>query len=115
MQLHAALALPDAPASIHAELRQDALLLTLPDGVQLTAHYFSADEYSLRWTTPDGATLGIDTAPGHALAGDGPQHLHRADGRVVADPLTRPGRDPWDNLRAVLEAVLADPLLTRHG
>ncbi len=94
-------------------LRQDALLLTLRNGVELTVHYATPAAYSLRWKTPDGAELGIDTAPGHRALHNGPQHLHRADGSVADDPLTRPGLPPWQNLRAVIEALLDDPLLNR--
>jgi hypothetical protein len=93
-------------------LRQDALLLTLRNGVEMTIHYPSNAEYSLRWRTADGVELGIDTAPGHRHIDTGPHHLHRADGKVVDDPLTRPGLPPWQNLRAVIDAVLDDPLLS---
>ena len=96
------------------ELRQDALLLWLSNGVELTVHYASPTAYSLRWKTADGQQLGIDTAPGHRGLGAGPQHLHRADGRVTDDPLTRPGQPPWDNLQAVIGALRDDPLLTAH-
>ena len=34
------------------------------------------------------------------------------DGSLYADPLTRPGAPPWDNLRRVIAPLLADPLLT---
>ncbi|THF61036.1 hypothetical protein E6O51_11495 [Pseudothauera rhizosphaerae] len=94
------------------ELRQDALLLRLTNGVELTVSCASPLDYSLRWRTPDGLELGIDTAPGHRGIASGPQHLHRPDGRVVDDPLTRPGLPPWENLQAVIAALLGDPLLT---
>lgn len=92
------------------ELRQDAILVRLDNGVELQVRFADADAYSLRWSC-DGAELGIDTAPCHAHLATSPNHLHLADGRVVADPLTRPGAEPWDNLRAVVDAVLANPLL----
>lgn len=92
-------------------LTQDALALTLTNGVVLTLHYAAADAYSLRWVV-DGAELGIDTAPTHPDLETRPNHLHLADGRVVADPLTRPGGEPAINLAAVIDAVLADPLLS---
>lgn len=94
------------------ELRQDALLLRLSNGVELTVHYASPTAYSLRWKTADGQQLGIDTAPGHRSIETGPHHLHQPDGRVTDDPLTRPGQPPWDNLQAVIGALLDDPLLT---
>lgn len=94
-------------------LRQDALLLTLRNGVVLTVQYAAPAAYSLRWKTPAAAELGIDTAPGHRGLHTGPQHLHLADGRVVDDPLTRPDLPPWQNLRAVIDALLEDPLLAR--
>lgn len=92
------------------ELRQDAILVRLDNGVELQVRFADADAYSLRWKC-DGAELGIDTAPCHPDLATTPHHLHLADGRVVADPLTRPGAEPWDNLRAVVDAVLANPLL----
>lgn len=92
------------------ELRQDALLVRLDNGVELQVRFADADAYSLRWQC-GGAELGIDTAPCHPDLATAPHHLHLADGRVVADPLTRPGAEPWDNLRAVVDAVLTNPLL----
>ncbi len=97
-----------------ARLTQDALELALTNGVVLTVRYAAADAYSLRWVV-DGAELGIDTAPTHPDLDTRPNHLHLADGRVVADHLTRLGGDPATNLGAVIEAVLADPLLSGQG
>jgi hypothetical protein len=95
------------------ELRQDALVLRLANDVELVVHYASPSAYSLRWTTPDGQELGIDTAPGHRGIETGPHHLHLPNGHVTDDPLTRPGQPPWDNLRAVIDALLDDPLFAK--
>ncbi|WP_297358700.1 hypothetical protein [Thauera sp.] len=98
-----------------AQLSQDALTLVLKNGVVLTVRYAAADAYSLRWRTSlhaDGVELGIDTAPTHPQLATTPNHLHRADGSVVADPLTRIGRSPQENLARMLEALSRDPQLT---
>lgn len=95
-------------------LTQDALTLTLDNGVVLTVRYAATDAYSLRWHGADGdagVEPGIDTAPTHPELASRPNHLHLADGRVVADPLTRPDANPEDNVAAVIEALLRDPQL----
>lgn len=92
------------------EPRLDALLVHLDNGVTVTVRYAAPDAYSLRWTWTDGEA-GIDTAPVHRALATFPHHLHCADGRVVADPLTHPGAPPEENLARVLRAVLADPRL----
>lgn len=92
------------------EPRQDALIVHLSNGVTLTVRYAAADAYSLRWRWADGEA-GIDTAPVHRELATFPQHLHTPDGRVIADPLTRPGAPPADNLARVIAAVLDDPCL----
>lgn len=97
-----------------AQLTQDALTLTLNNGVVLTVRYAAADAYSLRWRTgseADASELGIDTAPTHPQLDTAPNHLHRADGRVVADPLTRTDNSPEQNLACVIDALGRDPLL----
>lgn len=93
-----------------AELRQDALLLSLRNGVALELRFANTDEYAITWHWGD-AELRIDTAPLHRDLASFPNHLHDADGVLQADRLTRPGAEPLDNVRAVLEAVLTDPLL----
>lgn len=119
MSLHPALAATiadDFATSLATppQLTQDALVLRLTNGVALTVRYAAADAYSLRWRLGDDASaaeLGIDTAPCHAGLATRPNHLHLADGRVVADPLTRTDAAPADNVAAVLRAILHDPLL----
>lgn len=96
----------DAPT----QLLQDALLLRLGNGLTMELRFASADEYAMVWQWGD-AQLRIDTAPLHPQLATFPQHLHVLNGGVCADPLTLPGRAPWDNARALIEAVLADPLL----
>lgn len=93
------------------ELARDALILRLANGVRLEVRYAAADAYALRWTWGD-VELAIDTAPTHPHLPGAPSHFHAADGRVLADPLTRCGAAPLDNLTAVVEALLDDPLLT---
>lgn len=100
--------------AVPPQLTQDALTLVLKNGAVLTVRYAADEAYSLRWRTglgPDAVELGIDTAPLHPQLATFPNHLHGADGRIVADPLTRPQAAPADNLLAVLRALEADPLL----
>ena len=92
------------------ELRQDALLVQLGNGVIAELRFASADEYVIAWRWGD-AELRIDTAPLHAGLATYPNHLHDAVGEVRSDTITRPQREPWDNARAVIDALLADPLL----
>lgn len=97
------------------QLTQDALTLMLDNGVVVTVRYAAADAYSLRWHSnagDAGVELGIDTAPTHPDLATRPNHLHLADGRVVADPLTCPAACPTRNVAAVIEALLRDPQLT---
>jgi len=96
----------DAPA----QLLQDALLLRFGNGLTMELRFAGADEYAITWQWGD-AQLRIDTAPLHPQLATFPQHLHDLHGGVRADPLTRPGRAPWDNARTLIEAVLGDPLL----
>ena len=97
------------------QLTQDALIVALPDGTTLTVRYAAQDAYSLRWNV-GGDELGIDTAPTHPTLATRPNHLHLADGRVVADPLTRLEASPVANVSAVIAALLDDPGLgTRIG
>lgn len=92
------------------EVHQDALLLSLDNGVAMEMRFASPDEYAIVWHWGD-AELRIDTASLHRELDSFPNHLHDADGSLRIDSLTTPGKDPWDNACAVLDAVLADPLL----
>lgn len=94
-------------------LTQDALQAAFDNGVALEVRYLNPREYALAWSWGD-AELRIDTAPVHSGLGTYPNHLHDADGQVLEDSLTRPGEPPWDNLKAVVEALLENPLLTRR-
>lgn len=92
------------------EQKQDALIIPLKNGVTLTVRYAAPNAYSLRWVYGD-AECGIDTAPIHRGLASFPNHFHDASGRVLADPLTRIDAAPEDNLRRVVEALIADPML----
>lgn len=91
-------------------LAQDALLLSFDTGLMMEVRYFSSSEYAIRWSWGE-AEFCIDTAPVHSNCGSFPNHLHRDDGAVTADPVSRPGTDCWSNFSAVVDALLADPLL----
>ena len=104
--------------AVPPQLTQDALMLVLKNGVVLTVRHAGLAGYSLRWRTglgPEAVELGIDTAPLHPQLASFPNHLHAADGRIVADPLTRPQATPEQNLLAVLQALAVDPLLAEAG
>lgn len=92
------------------ELCRDALLVRLRNDVAIELRIASADEYSMAWRWGE-ALLRIDTAPLHPQLATFPNHLHDTEGQLQSDPLTRPGSDPWDNVRRVIAALLEDPLL----
>lgn len=92
------------------ELRQDALLIALDNGVRMEVRFATPAEYAISWLWGD-AELRVDTAPLHPMLGTSPNHLHDAAGEIRADSLTRPGAAPRENLERVIEAVLADPLV----
>lgn len=96
------------------EQKQDAMIVRMDNGVKLEVRYAARDAYSLRWTWGD-AESAIDTAPLHRGLASFPNHLHHADGRVVADPVTRPDASPEDNLRSLIRALLDDPMLGTGG
>lgn len=93
-----------------AELYRDALLVRLHNQVTMELRLADANEYSIGWRWGD-AQLRIDTAPVHRQLATFPNHLHDSDGHLRADPLTRPGDEPWDTVRSVIAALLEDPLL----
>ena len=90
----------------------DALTLKFDTGLQVELRFANAHEYSIHWQWPDGEGR-IDTAPapGHGKLATCPNHLHAMDGGLRPDPLTQPGREPWENLSVVLDALLRDPRL----
>jgi len=91
-------------------LSQDALTLRFTDGVAAEVRFLDAAQYSIQWLWGE-ALLRIDTAPLHPELATFPNHLHDAEGRVHPDRWTMPDADPWDNLKAVIDALLKDPLL----
>lgn len=91
-------------------LLQDALQLSLVNGVEVEIRYFGPTEYSLRWLW-ENAESRIDTAPLHPHLKTSPNHFHNIDGRVLDDPLTVHGAEPWSNVRAVLNALSQNPAL----
>jgi hypothetical protein len=93
-----------------AEVKLDALIVRLDNGVTLEARIAAPNAYAIAWAWGE-AELRIDTAPVHKDLATFPNHLHAADGSLHHDPLTRCGAAPWDNLRAIIDCVLKDPLL----
>ena len=96
----------EGPVRVH----QDALLATLINGVTLEARFGESGEYAFAWRWGE-AELHIDTAPLHPTLATFPNHLHDDTGTLRADPATDPARSPWENLRALVEALIANPLL----
>lgn len=88
------------------QLAHDALTLVFDGGVTVQARFAGDEEYSIEWRRGE-RRFRIDTAPLHRGLTSYPNHFHDADGGLHADHLTRPGAAPWDNLRVVLEMVLA--------
>lgn len=92
------------------QLKQDALIAVFDTGLAIEFRYLNANEYSIQWAWGD-AELRIDTAPLHRELSTFPNHLHDADARLKADTLTVPGREPWDNVRQLVDRLLQDPML----
>lgn len=92
------------------DVKLDALIVQLDNGATLEARIAAPDAYAIAWAWGE-AELRIDTAPLHTQLKTFPNHLHAADGSLQRDPLTHCNAAPWDNLRAVIEAILIDPLL----
>ena len=95
------------------QLAQDALTLRLMNGVAIELRFADEQEYAVSWQWGD-AQMKIDTAPLHPDLATFPNHLHGADDSLRADPVTQPGRGAWENVRSVIDALLADPLLQRE-
>ncbi len=88
----------------------DAVTLSFATGLAMEIRFASADEYSLKWNEAE-TEFRIDTAPLHPELSTFPNHLHLGDGELRADPFTTPGNSPWDNLKAVLDTILENPLI----
>lgn len=89
---------------------QDALLLSLDNGLLIEARYFSKDEYSVGWCWGD-AEMRIDTAPVHVDLPTFPHHLHGSDSPAAVDPVSCPGNDYWINFSRLIDMLLVNPLL----
>lgn len=88
-------------------LTQDALVVQLRDGIQLTLRWAAPDAYSFAWQNTDGSRQAcIDTAPTH---GGMLPHRHLPDGQVIADTTTRLDADAGANLRALMAVLAANP------
>lgn len=96
--------------AVDPAVAQDALTVTFLNGLVVELRYLNVDEYSMQWLWHE-ALLRIDTAPIHPELATFPNHFHDAEGVVKADVLTVPGREPWENVRALLDTILEEPLL----
>ncbi len=92
------------------QLRQDAIQLRFDMGLVMELRYLNHNEYSLQWLWGE-AELRIDTAPLHKHLATFPNHFHDADSNLHPDKITVPGRDPWENVRQLIDHLLQDPLL----
>jgi hypothetical protein len=98
----------DGPVRRH----QDALLVSLANGVDLEVRFGADDEYAFNWRWGE-SEWRIDTAPLHPAVATFPHHLHDEAGVLRNDRVTDPARSPWDNLHALIVALIADPRLPR--
>ena len=94
------------------DVKYDALIARFSNGVTLEARIAAQDAYTIAWAWGE-AEFRIDTAPLHPELRTRPNHLHTADGRLSADPLTRTDASPWSNLQRVIATLLDDPLLEK--
>lgn len=95
---------------VSVALCRDAIECRLPNGVEMTIRIAGPNEYAIGWRWGE-AEMSIDTAPLHRALATYPNHLHTPDGRVVADPISEVGADPWRNVHALIDRLLAQPLL----
>jgi hypothetical protein len=93
------------------QVMQDAILVRLENGIELTIRYAASDAYSLRWTHR-GRFFGIDTAPLHRHLKTFPNHYHDAAGKPHADPITDPADSPEENVSRLIVALLDEPALS---
>lgn len=91
------------------QIGHDAVTLRFQNGLMLQARFANPEEYSIQWHFGE-AELRIDTAPLHPELSTFPHHMHDRHGKTHPDPLTTPGRSPWDNLQTVLDVILKNPL-----
>lgn len=94
------------------DVKYDALIAHFSNGVTLEARIAATDAYTIAWAWGE-AEFRIDTSPLHPELSTRPNHLHTADGRLSADPLTRTEASPWSNLQRVITTLLDDPLLEK--
>lgn len=90
------------------QLAHDAVTLRFHNGMAMEFRFATREAYLIRWLW-QGHEMVIDTAPLHKTLSTFPNHFHDGSGNVRADPVTEPGRDPWENVRALLNAVVQDP------
>ncbi|MBV8679058.1 MAG: hypothetical protein JO338_01270 [Aquitalea sp.] len=91
-------------------IHQDALIVFLKNGVDIELRFYDDHAYSINWRWGD-ASCRIDTAPLHRELATFPNHLHDDEGRLRADPVTRPGDSAWSNVQRLLQKLMQDPLL----
>ena len=94
------------------DVKYDALIAHFANGVTLEARIAAPDAYTIAWAWGE-AEFRIDTAPLHPELSTRPNHLHTADGKLLADPLTRTDASAWDNLQRVITTILDNPLLEK--
>jgi hypothetical protein len=93
------------------ELCQDALNVTLDNGVQMEMRVLDLDALAITWHWGD-AQMRLDTAPrGQVLSPSG-RHFTDALGELRADPMA-PADTVWDYVSSVVRTVLDDPTLQR--
>jgi len=88
----------------------DAVILSFANDLAVEIRFASEDEYSFKWSSAE-KEFRIDTAPLHPELSTFPNHLHLSNGKMLADPFTTPGTAPWENVKAVLDKILENPII----
>ncbi len=88
----------------------DAVTLSFTNNTAVEIRFAGEDEYSLKWNSAE-KEFRIDTAPLHPELSTFPNHLHLSNGEMRADPFTTPGNPPWENVKAVLDNILENPII----
>lgn len=93
------------------EMKQDALLFALDNGVEMEIRYPDPQHYSFKWLWGE-AECEIDTAPLYPDLVSFPRHFHGPNGEVQPDIWTSMDKTPLSNVRDLLRALMEQPLLT---
>lgn len=94
------------------KISQDAVIVAFANGIEMELRFVDANEYAIHWQWQD-QEFRIDTAPLHKNLATFPNHLHLPDGSVEPDHITQPGKEPWENIKPLIDLLLIDPALQK--